>query len=411
MLEFILCSLLTILPDWLYRRFRQDKRWGREITIYTLWYELRWGLTTCVLLTLSLITVVFYYHPSTTNVVSYFRTVTILSETGGRVSEVYVKNEEYVKKGDPIFRLDAASQEAAATTARAKIVEIDAMIAVSQSELDAAEATVVQTEAALEQTMDEKRRKDTLFKQGSSAVTAREVERLENLANERQALVETALSNQHTVETRIEVQYPAQKASAEAALAQAETEVAKLTVVAGVNGQIQQFALTPGDYINPILRPAGILIPENSGKNRFQAGFDQINAQVIKTGMLAEITCLSSPMKIIPMVVIWVQDVIPAGQFRPTDRLVDIQEFAQPGTVTVALEPLYPNTTEHIPPGSKCIANLYTNNHEKLQDPELGTVKWLALHMVDTVGLAHAAILRIQALMLPVKTLVLSGGH
>ncbi len=409
MLEFLFCSMITLLPDWLFRRFGQGKRWGHEITIYTMWYELRWGLTTCLLLTVGLITVVFYYHPATTNVVSYFRTVTVLSEGGGRVAEVYVQNEDYLKKGDPIFRLDGRSQEAAAETARARIAEIDALIAVSQSELDSAEAVVDQTEAALEQSLDEQRRKVTLFEQNSPAVTQREVERLENQVAEREAAVEAALSNQHAIETRINVQYPAQRASAVATLDQAETEISKLLVVAGVDGQIQQFALQPGDYVNPILRPAGILIPAGSGENRFQAGFNQVNNQVIKVGMLAEITCLSAPLRIVPMVVVLVQDVIPAGQFRTSDRLVDLQEYARPGTVSVAMEPLYPGTTEHIPPGSKCIANLYTNNHDKLDDPEIGAAQWLTYHAIDAVGLAHAAILRLQALLLPVNTLVLSG--
>ena len=71
MLEVLFCSLVTILPDYLYRRYAQGKRWGHEITLYSVWYELRWGITGCVLLTVSLITVVFYYHPSTTNVTSF----------------------------------------------------------------------------------------------------------------------------------------------------------------------------------------------------------------------------------------------------------------------------------------------------------------------------------------------------
>jgi len=32
MLELLLCSLLTIFPDYLYRRYRQGKRLGHEIT-------------------------------------------------------------------------------------------------------------------------------------------------------------------------------------------------------------------------------------------------------------------------------------------------------------------------------------------------------------------------------------------
>ena len=62
-------------------------------------------------------------------------------------------------------------------------------------------------------------------------------------------------------------------------------------------------------------------------------------------------------------------------------------------------------------PGSSCIANAYTWNHERLDDPGLGTGRYVALHAVDAVGLVHAILLRIQALLLPFKTLVFSGGH
>ncbi len=39
MLELLLCSLLTIFPDYLYRRYRQRKRLGHEITFYSVWFE------------------------------------------------------------------------------------------------------------------------------------------------------------------------------------------------------------------------------------------------------------------------------------------------------------------------------------------------------------------------------------
>ncbi len=90
MLEVMLCSLLTIVPDYLYRRYVQGKRIGKEITLYSVWFELRWGITGCFILTVCLITVIFYNHPSTSNVTLFFRTVPIVSETNGRVAEVYV---------------------------------------------------------------------------------------------------------------------------------------------------------------------------------------------------------------------------------------------------------------------------------------------------------------------------------
>ena len=68
MLEMLLCSLVTLLPDYLYRRYVQGKRFGKEITLYSVWFELRWGITGCLILTVLLITTVFYNHPSTSNV-------------------------------------------------------------------------------------------------------------------------------------------------------------------------------------------------------------------------------------------------------------------------------------------------------------------------------------------------------
>ena len=126
MLELMLCSAVTILPDFLYRHFAQGKRIGREITLFSVWYELRWGITLCVLLTISLITTIFYFHPSTSSAVSVFRTVTILPESNGRVAETFVGINQRVTAGQPLFRLDDSAQKAAIETATRQIAEVDA---------------------------------------------------------------------------------------------------------------------------------------------------------------------------------------------------------------------------------------------------------------------------------------------
>src|SRR4030095_6006355 len=112
MLELMLCSMVTILPDYLFRRYAQGKRFGKEITLFSVWFELRWGITACVILTISLITVIFYNHPSTTNVTLFFRTVPIVPETIGRVAEVHVGLSGPVAQRAPILRLDSWKQEA-----------------------------------------------------------------------------------------------------------------------------------------------------------------------------------------------------------------------------------------------------------------------------------------------------------
>jgi len=129
----------------------------------------------------------------------------------------------------------------------------------------------------------------------------------------------------------------------------------------------------------------------------------------MKPGMIAEATCVGKPFAIIPLVVTDVQDVIAAGQLRPSDQLIDVQQISTPGTLTVFLQPLFEGGLDDVPPGSSCIANAYTNNHDALADKSIGTMRWVFLHVVDTVGLVHAMILRMQAMLLPVQTLVFAG--
>ena len=128
MLEVILCSLVTILPDYLFRRYAQGKRFGKEITFFSVWYELRYGITGCFILTIALITVVFFYHPSTTAVAVHFRTIPIIADANGRVEEVYLQVSDDVKAGDPLFRLDTTRHEAAVETQRRRITEAEAAL-------------------------------------------------------------------------------------------------------------------------------------------------------------------------------------------------------------------------------------------------------------------------------------------
>src|SRR3954462_10234396 len=113
MLELLLCSMLTIFPDYLYRRLVQGKRLGKEITFFSVWFELRWGIVSCLLLTVSLITMIFYFHPATSSVTAFFRTIPILPEASGRVAQVHVPVgfSARVEKGDVIFKLDSTRQE------------------------------------------------------------------------------------------------------------------------------------------------------------------------------------------------------------------------------------------------------------------------------------------------------------
>jgi multidrug resistance efflux pump len=411
MLELFLCSMLTILPDYLYRRYRQGKRIGHEITLFSVWFELRFGIVSCLMLTVSLITMIFYYHPSTPSATLFYRTVPIMSEVTGRVAEVHVDVSASVKQGDVIFRLDNTKQQAALLTAKRKIAEVDAAMLAAEADILKAEGQLQEAKGSLQQAQDELDTKSELQKRNPGIVPQRDIEKLAVAVAGRQGSLDAATASKQSATTRLTALLPAEKASAEAALAEAQVDLDKTFIRAGFNGRVEQFALRPGDIVNPMIRTAGVLIPEGAGRRALMAGFGQIEGQVMKVGMVAEATCISRPWTVIPMVITNVQDYIAAGQFRGGEQLIEAQQVVRPGTILVFMEPIFKGGLEGVTPGSSCIANAYTSNHELISSGKLGSFKSFWLHVVDATGLVHALLLRIQALLLPIKTLVLSGGH
>ena len=361
------------------------------------------------MLTISLITMIFYFHPSTTSAAVYFRTVPILPEGSGRVAEVNVDFTAPVKKGDVLFRLDSSKQEAALETAKRKIAEVDASLISARADVVKADAQVGEAKASLQQAKDELDVKSELQRRNPGIVPQRDIEKLQVLVDQRQSGVDAATAARESSALRVSTLLPAERASAEAAQAEAQVALDKTFVRAGVDGRVEQFFVRPGDLVAQIMRPAGVLIPDEAGRGRLQAGFGQIEAQVMKPGMVAEATCISRPWVIVPLVVTSVQDFIAAGQVRTSEVLIDPQNLQRPGSILVFLEPLFKGGLDGVTPGSTCIVNAYTSNHDVIADPKTGALKGFALHAVDATGLVHALLLRIQALLLPIKTLVLSG--
>ena len=100
----------------------------------------------------------------------------------------------------------------------------------AKADIDKADAQIEEAKASYQQAIDELETKLELRRRNSGTVAEREIERLQVLAEGRKAAVTAATATKDAAEARLATQLPAEKASAEAALAQAEVELAKTTV-------------------------------------------------------------------------------------------------------------------------------------------------------------------------------------
>ena len=99
---------------------------------------------------------------------------------------------------------------------------------------EAANATLVQAQSALKQVENELEKKRAVSSRGLQLVSQIEIERLENTVAQRRGGVQAAQANIKSVKTQIDTVLPAQLDSAQSALEQAEVELGKTIIYAGV---------------------------------------------------------------------------------------------------------------------------------------------------------------------------------
>ena len=174
--------------------------------------------------------------------------VTMAPEVAGNIVAVQVKDNQRVKQGDVLFRIDPQRFETAAASAEASLAQAGQAVGASTAEVAAAEANVARARADLRATEEQSSRVFQLVERGVSAVARRdEAER--RLAGARATVEQTNaqleqarqnLGPQGADNPQIQV--------AAAALQQARLDLIRATVAAPSDGIITNLRLTTGQY-------------------------------------------------------------------------------------------------------------------------------------------------------------------
>ncbi|MEL7525479.1 MAG: biotin/lipoyl-binding protein [Pseudomonadota bacterium] len=404
MIEILVTSFPFVLRV-MYLRWR-----GMPVTLYNV----HRALFLWFVLALIVFFAVFYYYPKSYTGLVPYRTVPVVAETGGTITEVFVKGGDHVKTGDPLFSIENSAELAKVDYSRRKVEEVEAAIVAAHMDVETAEASLAAAQSALKQaelTLADHRE---LQARRSAAYQHSQMERAMSQRDTRKAEVDAAESKLATAKIQANNILPAQLESAKASLKQAEVELSKTRVHSFVDGTVEQLTLSVGARAaQAAISPAMMIVPDRTPKQkgRIVAGFSQVSRTELYEGMAAEIACESNfniamTNTVLPARITRIQEPIASGQLAPTNRLMEPAERVKRGQIVAHLDLVHPEHQELLVPGSGCLVQTYTTH---LKGPLEGSV---TAHVIEALGIIKAVGLRIRAWLGLASGIGLAGsGH
>ena len=188
--------------------------------------------------------------------------VDVAAQVPGRVIAVYVRDNQQVHKGDPLFDIDPAPYHIALARAQADLAQAMQSAREDDAEVAASRAQVEQTSVDLGNARANYTRARELvarrfLSQQAADDAQTKVEALQAALNEAKAKLTKALSAPSDLDERADV------LKARADVAQAKLNLGYTHVVAEQDGEITNLSLTPGTLV-ALGRPLFALIAKNS---------------------------------------------------------------------------------------------------------------------------------------------------
>jgi len=190
-------------------------------------------------------------YVSTDNAYVNANIVEVAAQISGPVTHVYVRDNQQVKPGDPLFDIDPEPYRAALEKAQAQLRLAEQAVSQQNAAVQAAEAQVAQRRAELQNARSNNARDQRLVRQGFISRQGSEAARTQeatavaalqaaqaNLEQARSALGETGEHN-------------ANVQAAQAAVEQARIDLERTHVTSPTQGYIANLSLRPGNTVQP----------------------------------------------------------------------------------------------------------------------------------------------------------------
>ncbi|WP_250515467.1 multidrug transporter subunit MdtN [Caballeronia sp. INDeC2] len=222
----------------------------------------KWPALVLVVVTLLLLLYVIRLldrTPRTDDAYVYADTIDVVPEVSGRIIELAVRDNQAVKQGDLLFRIDPRPYQDALARARASLVALDRQIELTQRTVDAQQynaqsvrAAVERARAAAAQASDTLRRMEPL--QSPGYVSAEDIERARTAQRSTQAELSAArLQAQQAAAAVSGVDaLVAQRAVIMAEISTAELNLEYATVRAPFDGRVVSLKTSTGQFASAL---------------------------------------------------------------------------------------------------------------------------------------------------------------
>jgi membrane fusion protein (multidrug efflux system) len=174
--------------------------------------------------------------------------VAISSQVSGTVSELLVNDNQKVKAGDVIARLDPAIYKAQLDQAKANVENLDAQISEQKSQIDLSNGQVTEAQAALKFSQQENARYADLLQTGAG--TQQRAQQASSDLTQKQAALASAQASAVAATRQLKV-LQAQRDAAAANQELAQKNLDYTVITAPVDGRVTMLSGAKGTYIQP----------------------------------------------------------------------------------------------------------------------------------------------------------------
>jgi len=176
--------------------------------------------------------------------------VPVAAEVSGTVTRVWVKNNDDVQEGEPLFEVDVDQYQIALDRAKADYESARRGLGASTAAVDSAKASLRAAEAARVQAEQDAHRQETLYAEDPGAISVRRLETAQAAREQARAKVVAAQAEVVRAEETMggDESNNAKLESARLAIAKAELDLKRTRVVAPARGLITDLSTDTGHF-------------------------------------------------------------------------------------------------------------------------------------------------------------------